>query len=57
MGAEGRELFYWSAAVLIAVPVETEPGFTPGNPEVLSDLSGYFRGGAATPWHRTASGF
>ena len=49
-GPRGQDLFYLSAAGLMAVPVETEPGFAPGNPEVLFDLSGYHfdPGGAYT---------
>jgi len=40
-GPEGKELFYWSDAGLIAVPVDTENSFTPGTPEVLFALDGY----------------
>lgn len=39
---DGRELFYMAPdATLMAVAVETEPGFAPGKPREL--LSGYFR--------------
>ena len=40
-GPEGKELFSWSDAGLISVPVDTENGFTPGTPEVLCALDGY----------------
>ena len=40
-GPDGRELFYWSNAGLMAVPVETEPNFMPGNPELLFNLGAY----------------
>ena len=40
-GPEGRELFYWSDAGLMAVSVATEPNFTHGNPEMLFDLGAY----------------
>ncbi len=33
--SNGRELFYRRGAALVAVPVQTEPSFTPATPEVL----------------------
>lgn len=33
--SNGRELFYWHGTTLLAVPVQTEPSFTPGTPEAL----------------------
>ncbi len=39
---DGRELFYRRGDALIAVPVQFDPGFTPGVPEVLFESS-YFR--------------
>ncbi len=39
--SDGRELFYWSPAGLMAVPVETEPAFTRGDPSVLFALEDY----------------
>jgi serine/threonine protein kinase len=32
---EGRELFYRNGDAAMAVPVETDPAFSPGNPELL----------------------
>jgi Tol biopolymer transport system component len=32
---DGRELFYYTGDAVMAVPVETEPDFKPGKPEVL----------------------
>jgi serine/threonine-protein kinase len=40
-GPEGRELVYWGSDGLMAVPVETDPAFTLGNPELLFDLGAY----------------
>ena len=41
-GPEGRELFYWSPAGFMGVPVETDPTFARGGtPEVLFDLGPY----------------
>ena len=40
-GPNEQELFYWSDAGLMAVAIETEPTFTPGNPEVLFALDAY----------------
>ena len=35
---DGRELFYWGLnRAVMAVPIETEPVFTPGTPEALFD--------------------
>ncbi len=31
----GQELFYRNGEAVIAVPIETDPGFTQGNPEVV----------------------
>ncbi|MDA2928041.1 hypothetical protein MYX78_12575, partial [Acidobacteria bacterium AH-259-G07] len=44
-GADGRELFYRTpdGSTMMAVDIETEPTFTPGNPEVLFTGS-YFNG-------------
>ncbi len=39
--ADGRELYYWSGAGLMAVPVETVGGFAPGAPTRLFDLDAY----------------
>ncbi len=55
-GPEGRELFYWSNAGLMAVPVETEPTFMPGNPELLFNLGAYpYNGDETTRWLPMAS--
>ena len=40
-GPEGDELFYWGQNNMMVVPVETEPTFAPGKPEVLFDISEY----------------
>ena len=40
-GPEGRELVYWGSDGMMAVPVETEPTFTPGSPELLFELGAY----------------
>jgi serine/threonine-protein kinase len=40
-GPDGRELFYWSRAGMMAVAVKTEPTFVPGTPEVLFDVGEY----------------
>ena len=40
---DGRELFYLDGAALMAVPIQTNPSFTPGTPEVLFE-GGYFAG-------------
>lgn len=40
-GPDGRELVYWSSDGMMAVPVETKPTFTPGNPELLFALDAY----------------
>ena len=45
---DGRELFYRAPSGVMRVPVETEPTFTPGDPEVLFEDSYYFVGGART---------
>ena len=39
---DGRELFYRGPRGMLVVPVETEPTFTPGNPEVLFETQYYF---------------
>ena len=43
-GPDGRELFYRSDVGLMVVPVETDPSFTAGNPEVI--VEGPYRIGA-----------
>ena len=43
-GPDGRELFYLQTppnVAMMVVPVETEPTFTPGNPEVLFNASAF----------------
>ena len=42
----GQELFYRSAGGLMVVPVETDPSFTAGNPQVVVEDLQYHRGGA-----------
>ena len=44
---DGRELFYRSGAALMAVPIQTNPSFTPGTPEVLFE-GDYFSGAGRT---------
>jgi Tol biopolymer transport system component len=47
---DGKELFYIVEGAYMAVPVEMEPIFKPGNPEVLF-RGGYIAGfGEGTPW-------
>ncbi len=50
-GPNGRELFYRSriGETMMVVPVETEPTFTAGTPEVL--FTGNYFGGLATGGH------
>ena len=36
-GADGHEIYYRNGGQLMGVSVETEPGFSAGNPEVLLD--------------------
>ena len=40
---DGRELFYLSGTALLAVPIQTNPSFTPGAPQVLFE-GDYFAG-------------
>lgn len=40
-GSDGRELFYWSAAGLMVVAIETQPIFRPAAPRELFDLAAY----------------
>ena len=42
---DGRELFYQGSGSMMAVPIETEPTFTPGTMELLFDLGPYLGGG------------
>ena len=44
---DGRELFYQAGPAIIAVPIDTEPTFRPGNPERLFKGQ-YVRGGRPT---------
>ena len=39
--SDGRELFYRRGPALMTVPVQTEPGFTPGTPEVVFESDDY----------------
>ncbi len=41
----GRELFYRSGDAVIAVPIEPDPGFTRGNPEVVLEGDYYLAAG------------
>ena len=42
----GRELFYRSGAALMTVPIQTDPGFAAGTPEVLFEgQEGHYRAG------------
>ncbi len=45
--SNGRELFYRRGAALMTVPVQMEPSFTPGTPEILFEGT-YFVGGGRT---------
>ena len=50
---DGRELFFRSVGSLeiMVVPVQTEPTFTPGNPEILFDAPYRFSlPGRGRPW-------
>ena len=39
---DGRELYYLSGAALMAAPIQTDPSFTPGTPEVLFEGNYYY---------------
>jgi Tol biopolymer transport system component len=50
---DGRELFYWTDDVLMAVSVETEPEFKPGAPKVLlkrKPIVSYSMGSPGISW-------
>jgi Tol biopolymer transport system component len=50
---DGRELFYRNGDTTIAVPVETDPTFNPGNPRVLFQAEYFSESlplGEYTPW-------
>ena len=52
----GREIFYLSDGKMVAVPVDTMRGFVAGKPEVLFDVTGYYRGGIGRNYDVTSDG-
>lgn len=45
MGPDGRELFYTTEREIMVVPIDVDPTFRPGSPEVLFEGDYYFVAG------------
>jgi len=44
-GPDGRELFYTTERAIMVLPIDVDPTFRPGSPEVLFEGDYYFVGG------------